>query len=103
MNKIETFLKTSYPPGSYHAILQKFLQKQYRKGLAEPSIKHLYRSLIALGETLGSVPIKKITYQTLKKYVDDLKLNYAPGTIRPIVGDIKQFFKWCKKKIIVLF
>lgn len=98
MNKIESFLETSYPLGSYHAILQKFIKKQYRKGLSEPSIKHLYRSLYALGETLGTVPIKEITYQTLKKYVDDLKLSYAPGTIRPVVGDIKQFFKWCKKK-----
>lgn len=97
--KLTIFLELHrYPTGTFHDVLQTFLLKQSRKGLSEYSVIHLYGSLWPLGEWLKNPLLTTVTGRHLKAYRDDLFLRYAPGTIRPIIGDIKQFFAWCKRK-----
>lgn len=97
--KLNVFLELHrYPTGTFHDVLQTFLLKQSRKGLSEYSVIHLYGSLWPLGEWLENPPLTTVTPRHLRSYCDDLYLRYAPGTIRPMIGDIKQFFTWCKRK-----
>lgn len=96
--KLETFLHISQPPGSFFDGLQTFLIKKRRKGLSDYSLIHLYNSLWPLGDFLGNPNLTAVTPRHLKNYNDALWLKYVPGTIRPIVGDIRQFFRWCQRK-----
>lgn len=96
--KLPLFLSAIFPAGSYHATLQAFLSKQQGKGVSEYTIIHLYKSLWPLGEWLHNAPVSTVTARQLKAYQEYLFLHYAPGTIRPVVGDIRQFFKWAKKR-----
>lgn len=66
--------------------------------LSPYSIAHLRGSLFPLARALGDPPIAAVTYHDLRGYVDGLYLKYKPGTIKPIVGDVRQFFRWVKKK-----
>lgn len=66
--------------------------------LSPYSVAHLRASLSPLVVALSNPPLSAITYDTLRGYVDGLYLRYKPGTIKPIVGDIRQFFRWAKKK-----
>lgn len=66
--------------------------------LSPYSVAHLRASLTRLTTALGDPPVAVVTYADLRGYVDGLHLRYKPGTIRPIVGDIRQFFKWAKKR-----
>lgn len=66
--------------------------------LSPYSVAHLRSSLTALCRTLGDPPVTSVTYSELRGYVDGLYLRYKPGTIKPVVGDIRQFFRWCKKR-----
>lgn len=99
--KLEVFLHIGQPHLSFHDGLQQFLSNRRRKGLSEYSITHLYNSLWPLGEALKNPALTTITPRHLKDYNDALWLKYAPGTVRPIVGDIKQYFRWCKKKRLI--
>lgn len=96
--KLETFLHISQPPGSFFDGLQNFLIKKRRKGLSDYSLIHLYNSLWPLGDFLGNPALTAVSPRHLKSYNDALWLKYAPGTIRPIVGDIRQYFRWCQRK-----
>jgi len=98
---MQTFLHTGQTPGTFLEGLQAFLNKKRSKGISEYSIIHLYNSLWPLAESLGNPPLTAVTARHLKSYNDALWLKYAPGTIRPIIGDIKQFFRWCKKKKLI--
>lgn len=98
MNEIKEFLTTRQTPGTFNDSLQKFLSKRYRKGLSDYSVIHLYNSLRPMGQELKNPPLATLTPQAVRAYVDTLWLRYAPGTMRPIIGDMKQFFGWCKKK-----
>lgn len=66
--------------------------------LSPYSITHLRVSLTSLAQALHDPPVTAVTYTDLRAYVDGLHLRYRPGTVRPIVGDIRQFFRWCKKR-----
>jgi len=98
MNKLEKFLEGSYPPDSFDTVLQKFIKNRRKKCLSKHTVCHLFRSLHALGEWLGNPPLKDISKQELMEYTYELKTRYSPGTLRSVFGDIKQFFKWCKRK-----
>jgi len=96
--RINTFLETQHPPGSFNAYLTQFLQKQ-RERVSPATTIHLYRSLSALGQFLdGTQSLAHIQRDQIQQHVADLKLHYAPGTLRPVIGDLKQFFRWCKKR-----
>lgn len=98
---LKVFLEQPFTPGSYHAALQRFLRTRWRKGLSPYSLIHLFNSLMPLGEALHNPPVAAVTPHEIKEYVDSLYLKYVPGTIKPIIGDIKQFFNWCKKKKLI--
>ena len=96
--KVKLFLERSYAQGSYYDVLQNFLQSKEDRGLSSYSIIHLYSTLYSLGEALGNPSLKTMTHHDLKAYENKLWLRYARGTMRPLVGDIKQFFRWCKER-----
>lgn len=66
--------------------------------LSPYSVAHLRGSLEPMTAALGNPPTADVTYSDLRAYVDGLYRRYKPGTIRPIVGDIRQFWRWAKKK-----
>lgn len=66
--------------------------------LSPYSVRHLRASLSPLVDVLDNPPVAAVTYDQLRTYIDDLHLRYAPGTLKSVVGDIRQFWKWCKKK-----
>lgn len=98
LNKLEKFLAGSHQPETFNALLHNFLKKKAKKDLSPATISHLFRSLIQLSETVQNKPIHQIKKRHLKQHTDKLNNQYSPGTIRPIIGDIRQFFRWCKKK-----
>lgn len=69
--------------------------------LSPYSVIHLRASLRPLVAALGDPPTAAVTYADLRGYVDGLHLRYKPGTIRPIVGDLRQFFRWAKKRRLI--
>lgn len=95
--KFDEFLKKPFEENSYFAVTQHFLQEKHEE-LSPYSIKHLYASLYPLGVDLDNPSLATITYKHLRDYVDALWLRYKPGTIKPIIGDIKQLFRWAKKR-----
>ncbi len=98
MNEIKEFLTARQTPGTFNDALKHFLSKRHRKGLSDYSVIHLYNSLHPMAVSLKNPPLASLTPQKVRGYVDHLWLRYAPGTMRPIIGDLKQFFGWCKKK-----
>ena len=69
--------------------------------LSPYSVAHLRASLTPMARALGDVPAASVTYATLRAYVDGLRLRYKPGTLRPVVGDLRQFWRWAKKRGMV--
>lgn len=67
-----------------------------RKQLQPSSLKHLRNSLTRY-ENYVKDDVNDITYQTLRDYEKHLRRHYSPGTLRSVIGDIKQFHKWAKK------
>lgn len=98
--KLSSFLVDLFPAGSFHATLQMFLLKHRSRGVSEHTVIHLYKSLWPLADWLNNPPVTAVTPRNLKTYQEHLFLHYAPGTIRPVIGDIRQFFKWTKRKRI---
>lgn len=97
MKQLDRFLLATYAPQRFEATLQAFLRDRRADGLSAASVWHLYRSLAPLAEAV-SKPVGDITAHDLHAYLDALKTRYAPGTLRAVVGDIKQFFHWCQEQ-----
>lgn len=95
---IKRFLEADYPVGSFHAVLQTFLRLQDEAGLSVYSINHLYVSLFPLAEEWEGRPPGEVTARWLNDYADRLWLKYVPDTMRPVLGDIRQFFRWCQEE-----
>lgn len=91
--KVQSFLGHSYPPESLLAFAQRFL-KERESEVTTASVVHLYRTLYQHGLEIDNPPLIEITPRMLAGYVDDLQTRYSPGTIRPVVGDLKQFYGW---------
>lgn len=85
------------PSGSFYAALHAFLHEK-DKELLPSSVIRLFAALYPLGKALHDSPLAAVSYTDLRDYVDGLYRRYKPGTIKPIVGNIKQFFKWAKKR-----
>lgn len=79
------------------AVVDMFLREK-GESLSRYSIIHLRHSLAPLAAALDHPQANAVTYAELRAYVDTLYLRYKPGTIKPIVGDIRQFFRWAKKR-----
>lgn len=97
MNQIELFFDQSFPKNTYHHVLQLFLNKR-RHRISEHTVARIFYNLYPIGEDLNNPVITVLTRDWIKKYIDELWLHYAPDTMRTKIGDIRQFFKWCKKK-----
>lgn len=93
MKLLEFLEYQGFAEGSFYAAAQRFLRRK-KKEVASHSVEHLFNSLYALGKKLKNPPLEDVTYQILRDYADGLRLRYALGTIKPVIGDIKQFFKW---------
>lgn len=81
----------------YSEVVAAFLSEKAAE-LSPYSVTHLRASLTPLARALDDPPIATVTYSDLRHYVDALRLSYRPGTLRPVVGDIRQFFRWCKRR-----
>lgn len=66
--------------------------------LSPYSVAHLRASLEPMARALGDAPVDGVTYGDLRAYADGLRLRYKPGTLRPLVGDIRQFWRWAKRR-----
>lgn len=66
--------------------------------LSPYSVKHLRSSLNSLADALADPLLSDVAYDDLRTYADGLRLKYAPGTIKSVIGDIRQFWRWCKKR-----
>lgn len=97
MNKVLEFLEEKQSAGSYLEAVQSFLTEKINEGLSSASVFHLYRSLLAAGCALDHKPIAELSASDLSTYAASLRRRYAPGTLRTIIGDLKQFHRWAKK------
>lgn len=96
--KLLLFTKQTFTTGTYHATLQTFLKYKRKKGVSEYTIQRGFFNLHPIGEELGNPSISELNQDWLKQYVDRLWARYARDTVRTAVGDIRDFFRWCKKK-----
>jgi integrase len=87
-------------PDSLSAAIAAFLSEKAVE-LSPYSVAHLRASLTPMARALGDPPVASVDYAALRSYVDGLRLRYKPGTLRPTVGDIRQFWRWSKKRGIV--
>lgn len=90
----------SVEPDSLSTAVAAFLAERAVE-LSPYSVAHLRASLTPMARALGNPPPATVTYPDLRSYVDGLRLRYKPGTVRPIVGDLRQFWRWAKKRGIV--
>lgn len=90
----------SVEPDSLSAAVAAFLAERAVE-LSPYSVAHLRASLEPMARALGNPPPATVTYPALRGYVDGLRLRYKPGTLRPTVGDIRQFWRWAKKRGLV--
>ncbi len=98
MNKVNRFLTGDYPEDSYHAVLKNFLLQQKQQGVSKATVDRLFYSLYPIGESLGNPSMGDVQHTHLTAYATRLWLLYAPDSVRTFVGDIRQFFKWCKRR-----
>lgn len=96
--KVEEFLAMEYPKGAYWTILQTYIRKRRGRGLSEHTLARIYYNLHPLGQALDNPPLTDLSAAVLRSYLDGLWLRYAPDTMRTIIGDVRMFFKWAKKK-----
>lgn len=90
----------SVEPDSLSAAIAAFLSERAVE-LSPYSVAHLRASLRPLAVALNDPAPAAVTYSDLRAYVDGLRLRYKPGTLRPTVGDIRQFWRWAKKRRLV--
>lgn len=91
--KLVAFLQEKYAPDSLFAAVQIFLRER-QPYLARASLIHLYRSLDAYGCFLDNLCLSELSAVQVNVYVDELRACYSPGTIRSVIGDLKQFHSW---------
>lgn len=100
--KIQLFLLEKFPCGSFYSALQGFIEECNEKGLSHATIARQYYNLHRIADgrhtTISNPPINDLTRSWLKEYVKTCWITYAPDTMRTMIGDIRQFFKWAKKE-----
>lgn len=96
LRKIDTFLNADHPAATLDAAICDFLNSR-RYDISPYSVIHLFASLHSMSEALGNPAVDTLTRIALRQYVDGLYLQYSEGTIRSVVGDIKQLCRWMKR------
>lgn len=88
------FLSAPALAGSLSAAIQQFLLFRVEE-VSQATMVHLYRSLSAFATDVGGgLPVAELTAGDFVAYADHLRSRYSPGTIGPVVGDLKQFASW---------
>jgi len=95
--KMSVFLSTNQPDGSLLDAVQQFLFDR-EPLVSQATIVHLYRSLVDYGQALGNLAVADISAARVSRYAEDLRNRYSPGTIGPIIGDLKQFHTWLHER-----
>lgn len=95
--KLSIFLGDSYPGGSVLATVQVFLNEREPE-VSAASLVHLYRTLHHHGVALDNALLVSVSPRLIAEYVNSLQTHYSPGTIRPMVGDLKQFYGWAYER-----
>lgn len=95
--QIRKFLDEGFSGGSFFCAVQEFLSGQMDKGVSMNTISHLFATLHRMGKAWNNPQMSELNPYMVREYVDSLWLDYAPATVRGLVGDIKLFFKWAKK------
>lgn len=98
LNPSRRFVVETYAEDSFNAVLQRFLLHKNKKGLSPHTINRIFYNLHPIGRESGNPTINQITHTWLQTYLKRCWLRYAPETMRTKIGDIREFFKWCKKK-----
>lgn len=96
--QIKNFLGESFEDGSFFCVMQEFLNGQVDKVVSMHTLSHLFATLNRMGKVWNNPQMSELNPYMVREYVDGLWLDYAPATIRGLVGDVKLFFKWAKKK-----
>lgn len=92
---MKLFLDQTHVAGSCFDVLQQYLRGK-KKTLSEHTMARSYYNLYPL--LLKAESFSNLSTEWLKKYIEKCWLRYAPDTIRTLVGDLKEFFKWCAIK-----
>lgn len=95
--QIRKFLDEGFDGGSFFCAVQEFLSGQMDKGVSMNTISHLFATLHRMGKVWNNPQMSELNPYMVREYVDSLWLDYAPATVRGLVGDVKLFFKWAKK------
>ena len=98
MNKLEKFLEGSHPPNSFNAVLHIFLKKKQRKRRSKASLVRLYYSLHPISDKLNNPQISILTDEDLCLYIEEYRRDHARDSVRTVIGDVRMFSRWCKKK-----
>lgn len=89
---VQKFLRNAPPSGDLFTAVHRFLGERLPE-VSQASLIHLYRTLEPHAQSL-KVSLADVTPALVAAYVAGLQVDYSPGTVRPIVGDLKQFYKW---------
>lgn len=95
--RFRLFLEESYLPGSCHYTLQIFLRGKEGE-CSEFTLDRLYYNLFPLGRKAQNPLLETLSHEWLREYIEACWLRYAPETMRTLIGDVRQFFRWAKKK-----
>jgi integrase len=96
--KINEFLSSEYTEGSFYAVLKKWLLRKYKGGISPHTLARIYYNLQPIGRELDNPPLADLSREWLASYVKKCWLTLAPETMRTKVGDLREFFRWCRKK-----
>ncbi|MCB8942512.1 MAG: site-specific integrase [Ardenticatenaceae bacterium] len=94
---VKSFVANEQESGRFYAALQKYLLKKHRNGLSPNTLNRIYYSLFPIGRDLENPAISELTRRQIQNYVDRCWLTFASETMRTRIGDIREFFAWCKK------
>ena len=91
----QEFLLGQYDTGSVLGAVREFIHGLARSGKARKTLRHHLDSLQPLGKHLKDTPLASVTSEQIRIYGDILALRYATGGRKSIIGDIRQFFRYC--------
>ncbi len=96
MNNFTRFLKGTHKPGTIDQIATIYIKNQDH--LSRHTRRRIYYSLRKFSEFFNNAELNTLGRAQLSDYYDSLWGGYARDTIRTMIGDLKTFAKWAKKK-----
>ena len=96
--QVSEFICRKFTKGTYQWALRKYLRHKIKAGVSIRTVEKIYFNLVRIGKKWGDKPLAKMDRQWVNQYVEHLWLDYAYHTVRSIIGDLRAFCLWCKKK-----